>query len=250
MHMTRREFLQALAVAAASGFPLSRYADAASISGFYDLHDFGSNVTLLHFTDCHAQLLPTYYREPSSNIGVGEGVGKPPHLVGDAFLRYYLISKDSRVAHADTYLDYARAARHVYRHHFGMFARRAYATLEPTRALLNNWHVDHLCYNLGEVAEGRIRRLNINVPPRSLKTILTSVAKTNRVVIVQEAVRRGGVASDIAASIQAEAFYDLDAPIEIVAGLNIPVPFNLELEKASVPQVDTIKAAIRKVATA
>lgn len=111
MHMTRREFLQALAIAAASGFPLSRYADAASISGFYDLHDFGSNVTLLHFTDTHAQLLPTYYREPSSNIGVGEGAGKPPHLVGDAFLRYYLISKDSRVAHADTYLDYARAAR-------------------------------------------------------------------------------------------------------------------------------------------
>jgi len=93
MHMTRREFLQALAIAAASGFPLSRYADAASISGFYDLHDFGSNVTLLHFTDSHAQLLPTYYREPNTNIGVGEGVGKPPHLVGDAFLRYYLISK-------------------------------------------------------------------------------------------------------------------------------------------------------------
>ena len=111
MHMTRREFLQALAIAAASGFPLSRYAEAASISGFYDLHDFGSNVTLLHFTDTHAQLLPTYYREPDSNIGVGEGMGKPPHLVGDAFLRYYLISKDSRVAHADTYLDYPSAAR-------------------------------------------------------------------------------------------------------------------------------------------
>jgi sulfur-oxidizing protein SoxB len=111
MHMTRREFLQALAIAAASGFALSRYADAASISGFYDLHDFGSNVTLLHFTDSHAQLLPTHYREPNTNIGVGEGVGKPPHLVGEAFLRYYLISKDSRVAHADTYLDYARAAQ-------------------------------------------------------------------------------------------------------------------------------------------
>jgi len=111
MHMTRREFLQALAIAAASGFPLSRYAEAANISGFYDLHDFGSNVTLLHFTDSHAQLLPNYYREPNSNIGVGEGSGKPPHLVGDAFLRYYLISKDSRVAHADTFLDYARAAK-------------------------------------------------------------------------------------------------------------------------------------------
>jgi sulfur-oxidizing protein SoxB len=111
MHMNRREFLKALAIAAASGFPLSKYADAATISGFYDLHDFGSNVTLLHFTDSHAQLLPSYYREPSSNIGVGDDAGKPPHLVGDAFLRYYLISRDSRVGHADTYLDYARAAR-------------------------------------------------------------------------------------------------------------------------------------------
>ncbi len=111
MHMTRREFLQALALAAASGFPLARYAEAANISGFYDLHEFDSNVTLLHFTDCHAQLLPTYYREPDTNIGVGEAAGQPPHLVGDAFLRYYLISKDSRVAHADTFLDYARAAR-------------------------------------------------------------------------------------------------------------------------------------------
>ena len=86
--------------------------------------------------------------------------------------------------------------------------------------------------------------------PLDLPTILTSVAKTNRVVIAQEAVRRGGVASDIASLIQKEAFYDLDAPIEIVAGLNIPVPFNLELEKASVPQVDTIKAAIRSIVAA
>jgi pyruvate dehydrogenase E1 component beta subunit len=89
------------------------------------------------------------------------------------------------------------------------------------------------------------------IDPRTLvpldkEMILTSVAKTNRAVIVQEAVRRGGVASDIASIIQEEAFYDLDAPIEIVAGLNIPIPFNLELEKASVPQVDDIVLAVRR----
>ncbi len=89
------------------------------------------------------------------------------------------------------------------------------------------------------------------IDPRTLvpldkEMILTSVAKTNRCVIVQEAVRRGGVASDIASIIQEEAFYDLDAPIEIVAGLNIPIPFNLELEKASVPQVDDVVAAVRR----
>lgn len=89
------------------------------------------------------------------------------------------------------------------------------------------------------------------IDPRTLvpldkEMILGSVAKTNRAVIVQEAVRRGGVASDIASIIQEEAFYNLDAPIEIVAGLNIPIPFNLELEKASVPQVDDIVLAARR----
>ena len=59
-------------------------------------------------------------------------------------------------------------------------------------------------------------------------------------------VRRGGVASDIASIIQEEAFYHLDAPIEIVAGLNIPVPFNLELEKASIPQLPNIIAAVKR----
>lgn len=67
--------------------------------------------------------------------------------------------------------------------------------------------------------------------PLDTDTIYKSVAKTNRVVIVQEAVRRGGVASDIASLIQENMFFELDAPIEIVAGMNAPVPFNLELEK-------------------
>ncbi|MBK5948482.1 alpha-ketoacid dehydrogenase subunit beta [Rhodobium orientis] len=83
--------------------------------------------------------------------------------------------------------------------------------------------------------------------PLDKDAILASVAKTNRVVIVQEAVRRGGVASDIASIIQQEAFYDLDAPVEIVAGMNTPIPFNLELEKASVPQTSDIVAAAKSV---
>lgn len=80
--------------------------------------------------------------------------------------------------------------------------------------------------------------------PLDTDTIYKSVAKTNRVVIVQEAVRRGGVASDIASLIQENMFFELDAPIEIVAGMNAPVPFNLELEKATVPQVDDVIAAV------
>jgi pyruvate dehydrogenase E1 component beta subunit len=67
------------------------------------------------------------------------------------------------------------------------------------------------------------------------------------VIIVQEAVRRGGVASDIASIIQEEAFDYLDAPIKILAGKNTPIPFNLNLEKASVPQQDDIFAAVKQM---
>ena len=114
MAMSRREFLHTLAVAAAAGFPFehgARAAAASRIDGFYDLHQFGNNVTLMHFTDCHAQLLPSYFREPSINLGVGDMAGRPPHLVGEALLRHFRISPGSRLAHAFTPLDYVRAAR-------------------------------------------------------------------------------------------------------------------------------------------
>ncbi|MFC1614633.1 alpha-ketoacid dehydrogenase subunit beta [Gemmatimonadota bacterium] len=87
------------------------------------------------------------------------------------------------------------------------------------------------------------------VDPRTLvpldtELILESVRKTEHVVIVQEAVRRGGVASDIASIIQKEAFDYLDAPIEVVAGKNTPIPFNLNLESICVPsEKDIIEAA-------
>ena len=111
MTMTRREFLHTLAVAAATGFPLGSKARAAAINGFYDLHSFGNNVTLMHFTDCHAQLLPNYFREPSMNIGIAGMAGKPPHLVGAALLKHYRISPHSRLAHAFTHLDFEHDAR-------------------------------------------------------------------------------------------------------------------------------------------
>ena len=111
MTMTRREFLHTLAVAAAAGFPFAADSRAATISGFYDLHDYGNNVTLMHFTDCHAQLLPNYFREPHVNIGVGAMAGKPPHLVGEAVIRHYGFTPRSRLAHAFTHLDFAREAQ-------------------------------------------------------------------------------------------------------------------------------------------
>lgn len=83
--------------------------------------------------------------------------------------------------------------------------------------------------------------------PMDKQLVLNSVRKTEHLVIVQEAVRRGGVASDIASIVQAEVFDYLDAPIEIVAGKNTPIPFNVHLEKASVAQEPDIINAVRKV---
>jgi pyruvate/2-oxoglutarate/acetoin dehydrogenase E1 component len=104
-------------------------------------------------------------------------------------------------------------------------------------------------------AAGELARQGIEtevIDPRTLvpldkRLILDSVKKTEHLVIVQEAVRRGGVASDIASIVQAEVFDFLDAPIEIVAGKNTPIPFNVHLEKASVPQEGDIIEAVRRV---
>jgi sulfur-oxidizing protein SoxB len=116
MSLDRREFLQLLACASAAGLTLDHRAalgaeaDASIARHFYDLPAFG-NVSLLHFTDCHAQLLPIYFREPSVNIGVGAAANQPPHIVGEHLLRAFGISPHSRQAHAFTSLDYTRAAR-------------------------------------------------------------------------------------------------------------------------------------------
>lgn len=107
--MNRREFLGTLAAAAACGAPLGA-ARAQVTQALYDLPKFG-NVSLLHFTDCHAQLLPVYFREPSANIGVGEAAGRLPHLVGEHLLRSAGIAPGTAEAHAFTSLDFAAAAK-------------------------------------------------------------------------------------------------------------------------------------------
>ena len=111
--MNRREFLHAIAAAATAGLPVSdaRALDLSAGSAFYDgIAPFG-NVSLLHFTDCHAQLLPMFYREPSVNLGLGTATGQPPHLVGEHLLKFFGIPHGTHEAHAFTFLDFARAAR-------------------------------------------------------------------------------------------------------------------------------------------
>ena len=114
--MDRREFLQILAVGAAAGLSLEAAAQAgpgsssAAVAQLYDLPRFG-NVSLLHFTDCHAQLLPVYFREPSVNLGIAGSLGKAPHLVGEHLLKAFNIRAGTPEAHAFTYLDFDAAAR-------------------------------------------------------------------------------------------------------------------------------------------
>ncbi len=117
MSMNRREFLKTLAIAGASGMALSgcsllsRRTYRRPPADLYDIPRYG-NVSLLHITDCHAQLLPLWFREPHINIGVGDMRGRPPHLVGRHFLEYFGIEPKSLYAHAYTYLDFTEAAQH------------------------------------------------------------------------------------------------------------------------------------------
>ncbi len=91
--------------------PLRRAAAARAQRrvGVYDLERFG-NARILHMTDTHAQLLPVYFREPSVNLGIGAMQGKPPHLVGRAFLDRFGIRPDSADAYAFTCLDFEKSA--------------------------------------------------------------------------------------------------------------------------------------------
>jgi len=110
--MDRREFLSVLAAASASlALNSPRALAAQNLGELYKISRFG-NVSLLHFTDCHAQLLPVYFREPSVNLGIADSINQPPHLVGDALLAHFGVRRGSAEAHALTYLDFVNAARH------------------------------------------------------------------------------------------------------------------------------------------
>ncbi|MCO5976063.1 thiosulfohydrolase SoxB [Ideonella oryzae] len=113
MNLSRREFLNVMASASVAGMALGRYANADAATaeqGLYDLPRFG-NVSLLHMTDCHAQLKPIHFREPSVNLGIGSMQGQLPHLVGEQLLRAAGIPAGGPLAHAYTCLDFETAAR-------------------------------------------------------------------------------------------------------------------------------------------
>jgi sulfur-oxidizing protein SoxB len=110
--MNRREFLQMLAAASVAGAALDArpLLAAGKADALYDVAKFG-NVHFMHFTDCHAQLLPIWFREPSVNLGIGGALGKAPHLIGEHLLKAFDIKPGTPEAHAFTYLDFAQAAK-------------------------------------------------------------------------------------------------------------------------------------------
>lgn len=105
--MRRRRFLQTLALL--GWLPDMLSCRLRQPEDFYTLPTFG-NATLMHFSDCHAQLLPVYYREPDCNIGVAAQKGQAPYLTGQQWLRFFGVKPGTRDAYAFTHLNFTDAA--------------------------------------------------------------------------------------------------------------------------------------------
>jgi len=113
--LNRRDFLKLLGITTAAGsLPiLYRHANA-SMSGiskdFYTVPMKG-NARILHITDVHGQLNPVYFREPNVNLGVGDAFGRPPHVVGEKFLKEMKFKPGTPEAYAYTYMDFDKGAK-------------------------------------------------------------------------------------------------------------------------------------------
>ena len=113
MDLSKREFLQVMGAASVAGMALDRHAHADTVKAgeeMYAVPKLGQ-VSFLHMTDCHAQLLPIHFREPSINMGIAGMNGKLPHLVGEHLLKAAGLRPGTPAAHALTYLDFDNAAR-------------------------------------------------------------------------------------------------------------------------------------------
>jgi len=81
--------------------------------------------------------------------------------------------------------------------------------------------------------------------PLDDETIMASVAKTHRALVVDEGWRSGGISAEISARIMEQAFYELDAPVERVCSAEVPPPYAKHMEDAAIPQVENIVEAVR-----
>jgi pyruvate dehydrogenase E1 component beta subunit len=109
--------------------------------------------------------------------------------------------------------------------------RMAEVALQAARTLSDEHGVE------AEVIDPRTLR------PLDLDTIVKSVQKTNRVVIVEEGWPHGGVGANLAALIQGQAFDDLDAPVERVTGADVHMPYSKRMEQAAIPHAENVVSA-------
>jgi pyruvate dehydrogenase E1 component beta subunit len=86
--------------------------------------------------------------------------------------------------------------------------------------------------------------------PLDMETVLTSVRKTRRIVVVDEGWRSGSLSAEILTRVAESAFYDLDAPVSRVCSAEVPIPYPKHLEDAAIPQPERIVEAVRALAPA
>ena len=113
MNLTKREFMQVMGAGSMAGLNMSAFAQSdagVAAKGLYDIAKFGQ-VSFLHMTDCHAQLKPIYFREPSVNLGIGSMKGQLPHLVGEHLLKNAGVRPGSAEAYGMSYLNFEVAAK-------------------------------------------------------------------------------------------------------------------------------------------
>jgi 2-oxoisovalerate dehydrogenase E1 component len=130
---------------------------------------------------------------------------------------------------------------------------RAKVVREGTDITLVSWsRMVQDCLAAAEVLSGEGVSVEVvdlrTVAPLDRQTVLTSLAKTNRLVIAHEAVRDFGVGAELAALAVDEGFWHLDAPVTRVAPPSVPAPYAPSLERAWLPSRDTIAATLRRIA--
>lgn len=168
--LTRKDFLEAAAAASLFYGTSESVLAAAATQGITQakLLEFEplGQVTILHFTDVHAQLVPVYFREPSVNIGVGPDAGVPPHLTGENFLRYFNVAPNTSSAYALTMENFSALAREYGR--LGGLDRmatlvRAIRTERPGKTLLldggDSWQGSYT--SLKERGADMVRAMNV-----------------------------------------------------------------------------------------
>ncbi len=118
-------------------------------------------------------------------------------------------------------------------------------------SLITYSHMTLKCLEAAAALEAEGIRVEVvdlrTLSPLDKETVLASARKTGRVLVVHEAVKRGGVGGDIAAMLMEEAYDDLDGPVLRIAGRNTPIPYNLSIEKACVPSVEEIVAGVLRM---